>query len=335
MWAIDNQTPFRVGRTWGRDQEGRHEWIVAVKGTFDIRADGSLELAAEQLDPLIMPEYNGEPGASSLRYDADLVASKPTTDVLLNGTAYAPGGRPSTGFMIELKVGPIQKVLKVVGNRRWDGSALGLRLSAIEPITQLPIVYERAYGGYDRDDPDPMNQRIDLRNPVGCGVVAETSHRLGRAVPNFEYPERGLEQAGPAGFGAIDSFWSPRLEQSGTYDEAWRAGRYPLPPADWDPRCLLSAPADQLPDRDLRGGELVELKNLTPGGILRFHLPKIYLRFRTLIDGVNHEHDGRLASVIIEPDHPRVIMVWQSSLSVGTNGDYLDETTVSEKVRLE
>ena len=82
MWAVTNRTPYKVGRVWGRDKEGVHEWIVAVKGTFDIKSDGSLRLADEQLEPLLLPEYNGEPGVSSLRYDADLVALKPTTDVV-------------------------------------------------------------------------------------------------------------------------------------------------------------------------------------------------------------------------------------------------------------
>ena len=98
MWAITNRTPYKVGKTWGRDKDGVHEWIVAVKGTFDIKPDGTLALADKQLDPLLLPEYNGEAGASSLRYDADLVSPKPTTDVVLNGTAYAPKGRASTDF---------------------------------------------------------------------------------------------------------------------------------------------------------------------------------------------------------------------------------------------
>ncbi len=118
---------------------------------------------------------------------------------------------------------------------------------------------------------------------------------------------------------------------SGTYDEAWQKSRFPLLPEDWDPRSLLCSPADQRPENHLRGGELVELENLTPDGKLRFALPKVYLRFRTRIDKRTEEHRARLATVIIEPDHPRVIMVWQSSLAVRTNGDYLDETIVQRE----
>ena len=123
MWAIDNRTPYKAGKTWGRDKEGRHQWIVAVKATFDIRPDGSTALSEQQDEPLIAPEYHGEPGVSSLRYEADLVAPKPTTDILLNGNAHAPGGRPSTEFAVSMQVGSLRKLLVVKGDRRFIGDS--------------------------------------------------------------------------------------------------------------------------------------------------------------------------------------------------------------------
>ena len=327
MWSVENHTPYAVGRTWGRDKDGIHDWIVAVRGTFDIKSDGRVVLADEQPEPLLLPEYNGEDGISSLRYDADLVGPKPTTDVVLNGTAYAPERRPSTEFPVSLRVGDVHKALRVVGNRRWEQGTFGLSRSAAEPVTSVPIVYERAYGGFDQSSPDPKKHRLDTRNPVGCGIVATE----GQPLPNFEYPGRGLESAGPAGFGAIDCYWSPRRELQGTYDEAWKSGRFPLLPADWDPRSLLCSPPDQRSDQRLRGGEPVELINLNPDGRLAFNLPKVYLTFRTNIDNRFEEHRSRLATVIIEPDFPRVIMVWQTSLKIRNNGDYLEETVVREK----
>jgi len=331
MWSIVNHTPYKVGRTWGRDKDGVHEWIVAVKGTFDIKPDGSVELAKEQVEPLLAPEYNGEPGTSSLRYDADLVGPKPTTDVLINGKAYAPDGRPSTDFLVGARVGSVEKKIRVVGNRHWKKGLFGIKRSAMEPITELPITYERAYGGYDQTDPNPKKQRMDPRNPVGCGVVAKAEHRLGQPLPNFEYPGRSLENAGPAGFGAIDGHWLPRCKLAGTYDKAWQQNRLPLLPEDWDPRSLLCSPSDQRPETHLHGGESVKLVNLTPDGRLSFTLPKVYFIFKTRIGKRKEEHRGRLDTVIIEPDHPRVIMVWQTSLTVRSGGDYLEETVVREK----
>jgi hypothetical protein len=331
MWAIGNRTPYKAGKTWTRDKNGVHEWIVCVKGTFDIKPDGSVVPAEDQLDPLRVCEYSGEPGLSSVRYDADLVAMKPTTDVLLNGTAYAPGGRPSAHFSVSLRAGPVRKTIAVRGNREWVGGPFGQRPSAAEPVVQLPIVYERAYGGYDRTDPDPACQRMDARNPIGRGVAAAVGRRIGQPLPNFEYPTGNLENDGPAGFGVIDSFWSPRRELAGTYDEKWEEHRRPLLAEDWNPRALLSAPADQRPESYFRGGEVFELINLTPNGELRFVLPKIHFTFSTRIDTRIEEHRARLVTVIIEPDHLRVIMVWLTSLACPTDADYLEQTVIRQK----
>ena len=120
MWALKNFTPYAAKKSWGRDKDGTHEWIVVVKGTFDINPNGTLTLADKQLEPLLLPEYNGEDGVSSLRYEVDLVSTKPTTDVLINGTAYAPKGRASKGFLISVRIDRIKKVLKVVGNRKLE-----------------------------------------------------------------------------------------------------------------------------------------------------------------------------------------------------------------------
>jgi hypothetical protein len=330
MWSVSNDTPFAAERAWGRDKDGIPEWYVAVRGTFAISPDGAVTIADLQAPPLQVMEYHGEDGSSSIRYDVDVGAPKPTTDIVINGTAYAPMGRPSQEFLVSASVGPVKKVIKVVGNRTWEKGVFGLVRSAAQPVTKVPLVYERAYGGFDRSDPDPGKQKMDTRNPVGCGIVAQE----GQSLPNFEYPSGRLDKAGPAGFGALATFWSPRRELMGTYDEAWRANRNPRLPEDWDPRSLLCSPADQRPEKHLRGGELVELENLTPAGRLSFALPKVSLRFRTRIDGRTVEHPGQLATVIIEPDHPRVILVWRSSLVVRTDGDYLDETIVSEKPRI-
>ena len=336
MWATRNRTPYSVGTTWGRTKDGVHEWIVAVRATFDVQPSGATRLADEQPEPLLAPVYWGEDGRSSLRYEADLVAPKPTTDVVLNGTAYAPRGRPAAEFAVSLRVGSVHKSLRVLGDRMWlRGPAGELYPSAPDPVSAVPIVYERAYGGCDESSPDPKKQKMDLRNPVGRGVVSRTELLLDQPLHNFEYVGRSAEKGGPAGLGAIPSHWSPRLELQGTYDDAWQKQRMPLLPLDWDERSLLCSPVDQRPQTHLRGGEPVELVHLTEGGVLRFELPKVYLTFRTsfaTIGGKRYEeHRSRLSTVVFEPDHPRVIMVWVSSLLVAQDEDYLDETVVREK----
>lgn len=330
MWAIRNRTPYEAAGCWGRDPDGVHEWIVAVKATFDIGPAGRLMLADEQMPVLLAPEYSGDPGMSSLRNDADLVGAKPTTDVLLQGTAWAPNGRPAREFLVGMAVGSVDKVLRVRGHRHVTRGVFGSKVSDAEPVDRVPVVYEKAYGGYVHDDPDPATHRIDLRNPVGCGLPG-AAHGAAAPLPNFEYPKGAVEQTGPAGFGPLDCFWSPRLELAGTYDQGWRRERMPLLPRDWSPHSRQCAPADQRPPQPLRGGETVTLRNLTPAGVLRFDLPKIHLTFNTLIDGRTEEHRAQISSVIIEPDLPRVAVVWQSVLPCRTSIDYLEDTVIREK----
>lgn len=107
MWEIRNKTPYAADRTWVRDKNGRHHWIVIAKATFT--SSGALRLADEQLPPLHEPEYFGEPGKSSLRYEADLVARKPGTDVIVNAHAHAPRGRPVQEVVVGLRVGAISR----------------------------------------------------------------------------------------------------------------------------------------------------------------------------------------------------------------------------------
>lgn len=122
--------------------------------------------------------------------------------------------------------------------------------------------------------------------------------------------------ASPAGFGPLAPHWQPRVAFAGTYDEAWRNDRQPLLPADFDDRFYQCAPQDQQTPSFLRGGEPVVLYHLTPGGELRFSLPKLFLGFVTQFSDRSREvhQDRRLHTVIIDTDGPRVSLVWHTAL---------------------
>lgn len=332
MWALTNQTPYAAERTWVRDKTGHHHWIVAVKGTFEINPTGSLRLAEEQLPPVMAPESFGAPGESSLRFDCDLVLSKATTDVLVNAHAYAPNGKLATSVAVGLRVGPVQKTLVVHGPRVYFNGVGGMTTTAAQPFDRCPIRYEEAYGGSDLADPDPRKQRIDPRNPVGKGVKARAADLVNTMAHRVEYPQGDASRVGPAGFGAIASHWSPRLELAGTYDAAWVKSTKPLLPADYDERFTLCAPLDQRPPTHLQGGEPVDLVNMTPDGVLRTVLPKVELVHTTRINGRREEHRSKLVTVILEPDDRRLMVVWHTSLPVvATEVDHLVETVVEER----
>lgn len=332
MWQIDNRTPFAAERGWVRDRDGSEIWLVAVKATFDIRPDGSTAVAKEQPPVLRVAEHHGEPGKSSIKYDADLVLTKTTTDVLVLGHAYAPAGMTVTHTDVGFMVGPIVKVLRVFGERRWDSFGA----SAPEPFEAMPLVYERAFGGVDLKSKQP-DQDWDARNPVGTGFASARSHARGMKLPNIEDPQCLIkswdDRPAPAGFGAIASHWQPRAALAGTYDEHWMQTRQPLLAEDLDDRFFQCAPADQQAPEFLRGGESVVLHRLTPSGNLRFALPRLYLGFETrFYDGSRQVHQNRrLHTVILEPDFPRVSLVWHSALPCHHKVQKLERTIITLK----
>lgn len=332
MWELVNQTAYATESSWTRDKTGQHLWLVAVKATFDIAPGGSVKLADEQPPPLLEAEYWGKPGASSLRYDVDVVPPKPTTDVLVTGSAYAPGGHPATKVAASLQVAEVHKTIIVHGPRvYYAGGLRSLSVSAAQPFTRHPIRYEDAFGGFDLDDPDPRHQSYDARNPAGKGVTTKPKELHHQPAHRIEYPDGGTRH-GPAGFGPIDAAWSPRRERAGTYDEVWEKRKKPLLPDDFSDLYHLSAPDDQRPRQHLRGEELLTLVNMTPEGALRVQLPKIYLAFATEVAGRTEEHRSTLGTVIVDSDAKKLMLVWQTSLPVaGKDVDYLDETTVTEK----
>jgi hypothetical protein len=327
VWALKNNTPYGAERTWLRDRDGNHLWLVAVKATFQVAHDGTLRLADQQPAPRHAPEYFGEADASSLRYEADLVHLKPTTDLLVLATARAPGGRPVARLPISMRVGDIAKQLLVYGMRTYRRG--GTEPTEPEPFVELPLVYEWAFGGTDTADADPRRHGSFPRNPVGKGFAMRPERLVGSPAHRIEDARGG---AAPAGFGPIAAHWSPRREWAGTYDAAWERDRQPLLPVDYDERFTLCAPEDQRAAMPMRGGEPVELVHVTPAGLLRFYLPKIYPIFITNFGRRRVDHRGRLATVVLDPDHMQVQLVFQSALSVAPmDVDYLDQTAVTEK----
>lgn len=333
MWQLDNRTPYAAERTWVRDREGAEIWLVAVKCSFDIRPDGTTGACAEQPPIVMIPEYIAAPAQSSLKYEMDLIRTKTTTDVLVLGHAHAPRGEPVTELDVGFRVGPVFKRLHVTGDRVWQGRSP----SPPVPFVTMPLVYERAYGGFDAESKQTQSPQWDVRNPLGTGFALAASAIEGLRLPNIEYPEHLLktwsDRPEPAAFGPVCGHWQPRLGFAGTYDDAWQQDRFPLLPVDFDDRHYQCAPADQQAPQFLAGGEPVALIQLTPGGELRFALPRVVLGLETFFSNGERQLHERpsLHTVIVEPDIPRVSLVWHSALPCHSRGHKLDKTRILEK----
>jgi hypothetical protein len=218
-----NSTRMVTGFTLGVEPSGRELLVVVVKGTFRIpEGQGErLRLHDEQVPLLMGDAFHGEPGLSAPRYEIDFAPTKPRCDVLVNGTAYAPGGRPSERITVGVRIGGWYKAFDVVGDRFWY-SAGGVRSTAPKPFIEMPIDYGCAFGGVDQRHANPGEHDAFMANPSGRGfhkrLIPEWLE--GSPLPNTE--ERGNAITAPDGhyrpmaFGPLGRHWDPRLMPGAT-----------------------------------------------------------------------------------------------------------------------
>ena len=320
MLQFRNATPFKGTLTLLPDAAGIDTLYTIVKATFSIgtaHQRAQLSLADEQIPIVVAPEYNGEPGASSVKTPCDISLEKPAADVVVLGNAWAPNGRAAQAMDVSVTVGRLQKVARVYGDRFWTYAGVGFQATAPEPFEVMPLVWERAYGGSDAVKQAPMQHAL---NPVGTGYrVAEGGLPVeGVRLPNIEDPRELItswnQRPAPMGFAPIDAFWEPRRSYAGTYDEQWLSQRAPYLPKDFDPRFLQIAPPDMIIPR-VQAGEWVDLRGWTPDGVLQFQLPEVPLRIIYRLDGKPVQRPAVIDTIIIEPDRRRLQLVWRAALS--------------------
>jgi hypothetical protein len=319
-----NATGMAAGCTLGMEPSGAEHLVVAVKGTFTLPASGREPLLAEEQVPLVDADaFSGAPGLSSPTAECDHAPWKPRCDVLLNGSAYAPAGRPAARVPVGIRIGGWQKTFAVVGNRTWRAGGLGA--TRPEPFEVMPISYDNAFGGPDDFHPDASRHRSYRPNPVGRGYHSDLAPELvnGTPLPNTEENDAAVQapngRYAPMAFGPVGRGWLPRYKLAGTYDQNWIDNIFPFLPPDFDPAYYQSAPPDQQIER-IEGGEPVLLGNLTSDGRRSFHLPRIevpivFFRRR----GGHEERKGRIDTLLIEPDRGRFSIVWRASLPLRKN----------------
>jgi hypothetical protein len=326
--GFENRSPFAAEPFLLADEEGAALLTLVAKGTYDLLPRGGLELAPEQALVHKVPVHHGEPGLSSLRFEHEVAFTKAVADVVLLGHAQPERGR-ATEVDVGLRVGPLRKQVRVFGDRFWRRGIGGrLGLGAPASFERMPLVYERAFGGWDRSAADPAQHAGDPRNPVGTGFVvaaapdAPAGSVAGEDVklPNLEDPARLIKDPGdhpfPAGFGFVAPEWSPRRQLAGTFDEAWQARRFPRLPTDWNRRHLNAAPGDQQVSA-LRGGEPVEIVNASHRGPLRFEVPRLTLKATvSMRGGPPREVPMPLDTLVVDADAHRIHLVFRASFGV-------------------
>lgn len=275
---IQNETPYDVEALPLTGPGEKPVLIIIIKGTFDMLSGESATVASEQIpvrfgDELYDPENGG-----SVKFESDAAPFKPKADIALVGRAYARGGYAVTVLDVLLRVETVKKSLRIFGDRHWKclSRLLPVWPTKPEPFTEMELVYERAFGGIDKEGGGFCKQNL-----VGCGLVAKKLKKIldGAPLPNIEEPgdliKSWKDRPSPVGFGFYGRAWHPRNGYLGTYDETWRKERSPRMPLDFSFDYYNAAHPDLQVPGYLQGNEEVELVNLTPDGYLRFWLPGV------------------------------------------------------------
>jgi uncharacterized protein YjbI with pentapeptide repeats len=264
---------------------------VVAKATFAFAHDAEMPRVEPQ-EILRAEVHHRKNPAMSVRFTTDLAPHLGRADVLFTGSAYAPPG--ATVQLMKARL----VVVNELGRALLDKSLL-VRDDA--GFQQMPIVYERAFGGFNH-----------LENPLGVGSVANSGEP---SIVDPTHPRR------TAGFGPLGRSWPMRKQLLGTAPR--RALEAPIAqiPDGFDWSYFQAAPPDQRIDF-LRGDEWILLEGLHPAHVrTRMRLPgaRALARIHGLsLSGVAEGQEVELVAdtLRIDGDQQRCTVVWRRSFPV-------------------
>jgi hypothetical protein len=134
---------------WEADA-GQASLTVVVKVTLRLVHDGDAVVNDTQI-PISGDEAWDQSPVASLHHPSDRAPLKPRTDLILVGHAYAPGGRPTTRLVAQMKVGDFSKSVTVSGLRSWIRGAAGFVPGPPQHFTKMALRYEG--GALSQDNP--------------------------------------------------------------------------------------------------------------------------------------------------------------------------------------
>jgi uncharacterized protein YjbI with pentapeptide repeats len=260
----------------------------------------------------------------------DEVAPKARAEVLVTGSAHAPGGSPAPAVDVRVRIGAVDKTLRVTGDRRWTSDDVP---SAPEPFTEMPLTWARSFGGEGF-----------APNPLGKGFAPDASvEGAPRPLPNVEDPRamvRGPnDRPAPAGLGPIDPTWPQRAGRMGTFDERWLREDFPGLPRDLDCSAFNAAPDDQRIEGRWRGDEGFALDHLHPtrarvDGRLPGFAARVFVNARAPDGEALREVPVALDTVHFLPGAERAVLVYRGVTPVAEDdaSDVLQLLAALERV---
>ena len=279
---IENDTPFAAITFDHWDADAREFSVLIIKAMLTRRETGWSSDGAESA-LCFEDRYDGDPARSPLLSEQDIAPEKPATDLVLQATAYAPGGAARTDWPVRIAIpGCLDYGFHVRGPTLWQKRWLGRwHQGAPHPVSEIRLDYRLAFGGGIAASGG--SESVHEANPAGMGMTSPEKMREGEPFPAPQIGTLAEFQAHDVmtpmavhGFGPIAKAWSPRRRMAGTYDQNWQRDRHPRLPLDFNPRFWNFAPQPLQITPYLKGNEEVHLHNLHPTRpIDRLRLPAI------------------------------------------------------------
>ncbi len=202
---LDNHTAFEAGIQLA--DLGRSEFAVGVtiKATYLLAPSNKLTVSLTP-EPLIAEVETTPYGV----FHSELYFKKHGVDVCVLGSVHRR--QPIKIADVRLCVGQRRWRLLVFGDRRWRAGSNGLRASAPQPFTTMPLGYSHTYGGVAKVN----GQQIPHPdNPSGRGYYRDASQAVGQLVQNIEDPSQPRVRCWTAGghvagWGPYPNFWGLR-----------------------------------------------------------------------------------------------------------------------------
>lgn len=250
------------------EQKPKRYFAVSSLAFFDLADPGAL-LAEQLMWPYVL---------ETLGKDAlfDVGMPKPNAEVVVVGKALAPAGTQVASLDVGIGVRRdghpvVNRALRAYGDRFWqrDRASRAYLLTPPRPFTEMPIGYDRAFGGEGFE-----------RNPVGRGANAQilADHGLPSPLPNIVDPRHEITQIGdhpePASFMPVDMMWPQRRSLTGTYDESYVKTAFPGLPSDFDWAHYNVAHPEQWLEGFFRGDEAFSVVGMNAAQpLIRSRLP--------------------------------------------------------------
>ncbi len=256
-----------------------------------------------------------DPLNSEILEESDLVPCKQNTDIVVLSKAYSPKGKKAFYLDCEVQIGPVQKKIRVFGERKIkSGLIRGIQFTDPIPYQQKELNWTNAYGGIAKSKdgilfpypPNPIGKGFHLK-----GGFENYSEIL---VPNLEDPEVPLQPheliwrkfddwkraPKPVSFGLVKPGFFPRFSFSASSTPDIR---------------FFQGASEGLCNHTLQGNEHVKLIYMDPQKpIFEFDLPNEKPIVTILINNSPVELTTVLQTLLINKENSCLFMVWRASI---------------------